>query len=151
MANKVDMPKLVRRIRDRLGLSQEGLSRRLNSTKGAVQHWERGRNHPDLARLLALRQLCPPGPEKKQLDALIEDAQSRVLSIPVPDGAIRHGSGSAALRRENAQLRQQIARHEATLEKRIERLRTLEDLAKDLQRQMAELRAEKAAGKQLRD
>jgi DNA-binding transcriptional regulator YiaG len=45
--------KIIRRVRQRLEVSQEGLSRLLNATKGAIQHWERGRNNPDLARLLA--------------------------------------------------------------------------------------------------
>ena len=54
----------------------------LNATKGAVQHWERGRNNPDLARLNALRQLCPPGAERKELDALIKQTQSRLAPLP---------------------------------------------------------------------
>ena len=62
---------VIRRVRRRLGLSQEALARLLNATKGAVQHWERGRNSPDLARLLALRRVCPEGREQMQLDALI--------------------------------------------------------------------------------
>ncbi|MGH9356407.1 MAG: helix-turn-helix domain-containing protein, partial [Terriglobia bacterium] len=41
-----EAPRIIRRVRQRLGLSQEGLSRRLNATKGAIQHWERGRNQP---------------------------------------------------------------------------------------------------------
>ena len=49
--------KVIPRVRRRMGVSQEGLSRLLNATKGAVQHWERGRNNPDLGRLLALRRL----------------------------------------------------------------------------------------------
>ena len=48
--------RVIRRVRQRLELSQESLARVLNATKGAIQHWERGRNNPDLARLLALRE-----------------------------------------------------------------------------------------------
>ena len=59
--------KVIRKVRKRIEVSQEGLARLLNATKGAVQHWERGRNNPDLARLNALRQLCPPGAERKEL------------------------------------------------------------------------------------
>jgi putative toxin-antitoxin system antitoxin component (TIGR02293 family) len=63
--------RVVRQVRQRLQLSQEGLSRRLNATKVAVQQWERGRKHPDLARLIALRDICPPGAERVELDRLI--------------------------------------------------------------------------------
>ena len=56
---EMNAAKVVKKVRQRLEVSQEGLARLLNATKGAVQHWERGRNRPDLARLLALRQLCP--------------------------------------------------------------------------------------------
>ena len=74
----LDVSKVIRRVRQKLQVSQEGLSRLLNATKGAVQHWERGRNRPDLARLMALRQLCPPSQERKDLDALIRESQAQV-------------------------------------------------------------------------
>lgn len=74
--------KVIRRVRKRIEVSQEGLARLLNATKGAVQHWERGRNNPDLARLNALRQLCPPGAERKDLDTLIKQTQSRLAPLP---------------------------------------------------------------------
>ena len=70
--------KVIRKVRKRIEVSQEGLARLLNATKGAVQHWERGRNNPDLARLNALRQLCPAGPERKELDGLIKQTQARL-------------------------------------------------------------------------
>lgn len=149
--------KVIRRLRLRLGLSQEGLSRLLNATKGAVQHWERGRNNPDLARLLHLRQLCPPGRERKQLDALIREAQAVSAGVP-SQGLVRKGRGTAgferrgtpladkderlALRqRQNSRLERQVARLGATLERRNEQLRLLENLATDLERQLAKLRA----------
>ncbi len=78
---------LIRRVRQRLGLSQEGLARLLNATKGAVQHWERGRNSPDLARLLALRELCPRSRERTQMDALIRQTQARVAPLGVGTAA----------------------------------------------------------------
>src|SRR5579863_6151847 len=74
--------KVVRKVRKRIEVSQEGLARLLNATKGAVQHWERGRNNPDLARLNALRQLCPAGPERKELDSLIKQTQTRLAPLP---------------------------------------------------------------------
>jgi transcriptional regulator with XRE-family HTH domain len=150
MAATLDIPKVIRRVRQRLGLSQEGLSRRLNATKGAIQHWERGRNQPDLARLLLLRSICPPGAERKEVDAVIRQIQERVAGAPearvrgagmkrtIPD------TGSQMLQRENARLRQQIARLEGAIERRSEQLRILEDLASELQRQVAQLKAEKA-------
>ncbi len=147
--------KVVRRVRKRIEVSQEGLARLLNATKGAVQHWERGRNNPDLARLNALRQLCPPGAERKDLDSLIKQTQSRLA--PLPDIKIGElgkageaGSGGAMgiaggsfiyLRRENHKLQRQVARLEALVQRRTEPLRILEDLATELQREMAKLKA----------
>ena len=146
--------KVIRRVRKRIEVSQEGLARLLNATKGAVQHWERGRNNPDLARLNALRQLCPPGAERKELDSLIKQTQSRLA--PLPDikfgepgkpgeaGATMIGVPGGSfiyLRRENHKLQRQVARLEALLQRRTEQLRILEDLATELQREMAKLRA----------
>jgi DNA-binding transcriptional regulator YiaG len=39
MATVRDVARVIRRVRQQLGLSQEGLARLLNATKGAVQHW----------------------------------------------------------------------------------------------------------------
>lgn len=149
--------KVIRRVRQRLEVSQEGLSRLLNATKGAIQHWERGRNNPDLARLFALRQLCPPGSERKDLDALIRQAQAEVAPLsPGAPGAAALGpvgargtrlvppfpaQGVELLRKENARLKRQVEKLESTIQKRNEQLRILEDLATDLNRQLAELRA----------
>lgn len=139
---KLDAAKIIRKVRTRLGVSQEGLSRRLNATKGAVQHWERGRNHPDLARLIALRQICPVGAERRQLDALIKETQGR---IAMPPGDVYPGTGSTSLlQKENGRLRTQLTRLESTLERKTEQLRILEDLASDLQRQNAELKGAKS-------
>lgn len=147
----LDSPRTIRKVRQRLGLSQEGLARRLNATKGAVQHWERGRNQPDLARLFVLRSLCPPGSERKEVDALIRQFQERVAgSIAVrSNGGARSsaaaGAGSQMVERENARLRQQIARLQSAIDRRTEQLRILEDVAADLQRQVAQLKAGKPA------
>ncbi len=145
--------KVVRRVRKRIEVSQEGLARLLNATKGAVQHWERGRNNPDLARLNALRQLCPPGAERKDLDALIKQTQSRLA--PLPDlklGELGKEGGAGTtigvpggsfiyLRRENHKLQRQVTRLESLVQRRTEQLRILEDLATELQREMAKLKA----------
>jgi prefoldin subunit 5 len=45
------------------------------------------------------------------------------------------------LRRDNNKLRKQVAKLESTLKRRNEQLRILEDLATELQRDMAKLRA----------
>ena len=158
---ELNTAKVIRRVRRRLEVSQEGLSRLLNATKGAVQHWERGRNRPDLARLIALRQLCPPGPERKELDALIKQTQATVAPLPT----IRPGQAAAAtgigprgpgapptypseslilLRRENHRLQRQVARLEGTLQRRNEQLRILEDLVTELQLAKAKLQAGQA-------
>lgn len=145
----LDVPRVIRRVRQRMGLSQEGLSRRLNATKGAIQHWERGRNQPDLARLFVLRSLCPPGPERKEVEGLIRQAQGKFAAASAAEArspAQRSISGpdSQILARENDRLRKQVNRLQSTVQKRAEQLRILEDLAADLQRQVAELRASPA-------
>lgn len=143
----LDVPRIVRRVRQGLGLSQEGLARRLNATKGAVQHWERGRNQPDLARLFALRGLCARSLERKEVDALIRQLQSRAGALAqAKPGAPATGiaAGPAMLDRENARLRQKVARLQDAIDRRSEQLRILEDVAADLQRQIAALRAERA-------
>ena len=149
--------KVVRRVRKRIEVSQEGLARLLNATKGAVQHWERGRNNPDLARLNALRQLCPPGAERKDLDTLIKQTQSRLAPLPdMKAGDLKSGEAGGVgigvpggsfiyLRRENHKLQRQVTRLEALVQRRTEQLRILEDLATELQREMAKLRATHAA------
>src|SRR5579864_8247904 len=110
--------KVIRKVRKRIEVSQEGLARLLNATKGAVQHWERGRNNPDLARLNALRQLCPPGAERKELYALIKQTQARLAPLPdIKQGELgKGGEGGVVavpggsfiyLRRENHKLQRQ--------------------------------------------
>jgi len=150
--------KIIRRVRQRLGLSQEGLSRLLNATKGAVQHWERGRNNPDLARLLALRELCPPGTERRELDAFVRQARAQASPVPVGPAlagartgarggrggglaAARESQELGSLRRENARLERLVEKLKGTLERRNEQLRILEDVAAELQREAAKLRA----------
>ncbi len=145
--------KVIPRVRRRMGISQEGLSRLLNATKGAVQHWERGRNNPDLGRLLALRRLCPPGPERKELDALIKQTQSDYAPVAVDKsvGRIgRHPAGRARdaysaevesrLRKQVEQLSRQLAERDELLSKREEALRVLEDLATELKKDVAKSR-----------
>ncbi len=154
MAN-LSPAKVIRRVRKSLELSQEALSRLLNATKGAVQHWERGRNNPDLARLLALRQLCAAGPERRELDTLIKQTQSHVAPLPAGKQAVLKakqigrgarpllslaGEGLTLLRRENHRLERQVAKLGASLERRNEQVRVLQDLVGDLERQMAQLR-----------
>jgi DNA-binding transcriptional regulator YiaG len=149
---EMNAAKVVKKVRQRLEVSQEGLARLLNATKGAVQHWERGRNRPDLARLLALRQLCPAGAERKELETLIKETQAHVAPLPTgqpgPGGKIappQPGESLILLRRDNNKLRKQVAKLESTLKRRSEQLRILEDLAKELQRDMAKLRAGQSA------
>jgi transcriptional regulator with XRE-family HTH domain len=145
---KLEAAKVVKRVRQKLEISQEGLARMLNATKGAVQHWERGRNNPDLARLLALRQICPHGGERKELEALIKETQAQVAPLPLghsgPGGKItlpQPGESLILLRRDNNKLRKQVTKLESTLRRRNEQLRILEDVAADLQREMSKLRA----------
>jgi transcriptional regulator with XRE-family HTH domain len=154
MAGSLQVSKVIRKVRKRLGISQEALSRRLNATKGAIQHWERGRNKPDLARLLALRQICPSGSERKELDALIRKIQGEIAplagGVTFPTSGrgmgtlLGAGMGSPAdVQKENVRLKKQTERLQLQLEKRAEQLRILEGLATDLQRELAEVRAGK--------
>jgi transcriptional regulator with XRE-family HTH domain len=156
MAGSMQVAKIIRKVRKRLGISQEALSRRLNATKGAIQHWERGRNRPDLARLLALRQVCPPGAERKELDGLIRRIQGEVAplagAVTFPASGRGVGTVLAAgmaspgeLHKENTRLRKQLDRLVAQHEKCAERLHILEGLVTDLQRELAELKASKEA------
>ena len=151
----INPAKVIRRVRKKLEVSQEGLSRLLNASKGAVQHWERGRNNPDLARMNALRQLCPPGPERRELESLIKQTQSRLAPLPteksVEAAKVREqattsptlspGGSFIYLRRENHKLQRQVARLEVLVQRRTEQLRILENLATDLQREIAKLKA----------
>ncbi len=156
MAGSLQVSKVIRKVRKRLGISQEALSRRLNATKGAIQHWERGRNKPDLARLFALRQVCPSGAERKELDALIRKIQGEIaplvggVTFPTSGRGVAPilgaGMGTPAdMHRENVRLRRQTDRLQAQLEKRSEQFRILEGLATDQQRELAELKAAKGA------
>ncbi len=147
--------KIIRRVRQRLEVSQEGLSRLLNATKGAIQHWERGRNNPDLARLLALRQLCPAGSERKELEALIRQVQAEVSPVQVGGALVKTEAGSAKtsplppvranenlllLRRENAKLRRHVDKLDVLLARKTERLRILENVCGELQRELGRSR-----------
>jgi transcriptional regulator with XRE-family HTH domain len=154
---ELDVSKVIRRVRQKLQVSQEGLSRLLNATKGAVQHWERGRNRPDLARLMALRQLCPPSQERKDLDALIRESQAQVSPYSTMKTGLRPQAtkskdlddlfppqGLDVLRRENQRLQRQITKLQSSLDRKAQQVRILEALAKDLQGQIASLEAGKA-------
>jgi type VI protein secretion system component VasF len=54
------------------------------------------------------------------------------------------GESLILLRRDNNKLRKQVSKLEASLKRRSEQLRILEDLATELQRDMAKLRAGQA-------
>ena len=151
---ELDVSKVIRRVRQKLEVSQEGLSRLLNATKGAVQHWERGRNRPDLARLMAMRQLLPPSPERKDLDSLIRESQAQVSPYATIKTGLRPQATKAkdldelfppqgldVLRRENQRLQRQVTKLQSTLDRKAQQIRILEDLAKDLQSQIANLQA----------
>ena len=151
---ELDVSKVIRRVRQKLQVSQEGLSRLLNATKGAVQHWERGRNRPDLARLMALRQLCPPSQERKDLDSLIRESQAQVSPYASVKTGLRNQAGKSkdldelfppqgldVLRRENQRLQRQASKLQSALDRKTQQVQILEELAKDLQIQIASLQA----------
>ena len=94
MAAALNAAQVIRRVRQRMGLSQGALARLLNTSNTAIQHWERGHNRPGLARLLALQQFCPHGRERTRLDALIGQTQARVLPLGVGTGDRRRTGSS---------------------------------------------------------
>jgi hypothetical protein len=86
------------------------------------------------------------------LDSLIKQTQSRLAPLPNfkpgelgkagEAGSVGIPGGSFIyLRRENHKLQRQVTRLEALVARRTEQLRILEDLATELQREMAKLRA----------
>ena len=168
MIARMNATQVIRRVRQRLGLSQEALARSLNATKGAVQHWERGRNSPDLARLLAVHRLCPEGREQRQLGVLIRQAEARVapMTLAEPMQIVRPRRNGphdrtppshfpqeslSLLRRENDRLQQNVKRLKTTLQKRDVQLRILQDLAGELHRELVSLRAARTpTGKTIR-
>jgi transcriptional regulator with XRE-family HTH domain len=139
-----DLGSMIRRIRAETGLSQESLARRLNTTKAAVQHWEHGRNGPDLERLAALRAFCPPGRERKQIDELLGNLGKISTVRPRPRSGVSSSRLVALINRreiENARLRKAIARLESMLTKKEEKIRILNEIASQLQREILVLRA----------
>jgi transcriptional regulator with XRE-family HTH domain len=146
----LNVSNVIRQARQRMGISQEALSRHLNATKGAIQHWERGRNKPDVARLVTLRNLCPPGPERKRLEALIKSAGGEGTASATGEPAKPPRGGYALpdalenvskLRKDNEKLQQRVEKLQKEVERRGEQLRILKDLAAQQQRELAALRA----------
>ena len=104
---------------------------------------------------MLLRQLCPPGAERKELESLIKQTQTRLAPFPIvkPGEPGRNGETAVAnsavvpagsfiyLRRENHKLQRQIVRLEALVQRRTEQLRILEGLATDLQREISKVKA----------
>ena len=152
-----DLGRIVMRVRRKLQVSQEGLSRLVNATKGAVQHWERGRNRPDLPRLLALRQLCPAGPERKELDRVIGGMQSRVapVSLEAMTKKLQPGVRAraaqfpqrypaevlATIRHELRRLRRRLMRLEHSVARTDDKLRVLATSLRQVQRGFLKLRS----------
>ena len=158
MLRAANVPRVIRRVRKRLGLSQGALARRLNATNGTIQHWERGRNRPCLARLLALQQICPHGPERRQLEALIIQTKMRAAHTEVDADAedvreARWSGGSADASAafptnegESLRLRRQVARLQTILHEKNTQLRVLRDRTVALCRQVVVLRANQPSG-----
>ena len=140
-------------MRQRLGLSQGALARSLNSTNGAIQHWEHGRHRPNFARLLALQQLCPRGWERRQLDALVRQTQARVapLGVGATTGGVQEAQktrgptgASPAFSSDEAELqrlRRQVAKLHALLQEKKKQLRILRERTADLYLEVIALRA----------
>jgi len=54
-----NIPKLVKELRERLGLTQEQFAQKVGVTYGSVNHWENGKRRPQpflVRRLLEIRE-----------------------------------------------------------------------------------------------
>ncbi len=54
-----NIPKLVKELRERLGLTQEQFAQKVGVTYGSVNHWENGKRRPQpflVRRLLEMKQ-----------------------------------------------------------------------------------------------
>jgi transcriptional regulator with XRE-family HTH domain len=54
-----DIPKLVKELRERLGLTQEQFAQKVGVTYGSVNHWENGKRRPQpflIRRLLEIKE-----------------------------------------------------------------------------------------------
>jgi len=54
-----NIPKLVKELRERLGLTQEQFAQRVGVTYGSVNHWENGKRRPQpflVRRLLEIKE-----------------------------------------------------------------------------------------------
>ena len=56
----------IREIRHELGLSQAGLAQQMGLTRDAVANWENGRNSPNGASEVLLRQLAAESRSRKK-------------------------------------------------------------------------------------
>jgi len=57
--NDPDIPKLIKDLRDQLGLTQEQFAQKVGVTYSSVNHWENGKRMPQpflIRRLLELKQ-----------------------------------------------------------------------------------------------
>jgi transcriptional regulator with XRE-family HTH domain len=55
----LDIPKLVKELRERLGLTQEQFAQKVGVTYGSVNHWENGKRRPQpflVRRLLEIKE-----------------------------------------------------------------------------------------------
>lgn len=57
MAKKAGMPRLVRALRERLGLTQEKFAARLGVTFPTINRWENGRSRPSPLALQPLEEM----------------------------------------------------------------------------------------------
>jgi len=54
----LDIPKLVKRLREQLGMTQEQFAQKVGVTYGSVNHWENGKRRPQpflVRRLLEIK------------------------------------------------------------------------------------------------
>ncbi len=58
MIQDQETPVNIRRIREAIGSTQEGLARRLGVSLSTISRWEQGRNRPSHLALSSLEQLC---------------------------------------------------------------------------------------------
>jgi transcriptional regulator with XRE-family HTH domain len=98
---QTSLSRAIRRLREALGLTQEGMARRLDCTLSGYIQWEKGRRVPGGEWLLKLMALCPDaetrGLFEEQVNAFRATPAAASMAMVTP---VRAGSTTPAQRRQ---------------------------------------------------
>jgi len=76
--NQKNLSKAIRKIRKRLGLSQDAFSKRFLTAQSAVSRWEVGTLKPDVSKLIQLLHLAEA---KEETVPIVTALASRSISV----------------------------------------------------------------------